>query len=136
MASVKDFGARGDGKADDTQALLHAVRKGDGELLFPRGDYLITRPLYVPLQEVGRVSVAGAGGTARLLMAGPGPALHLVGTHGKSALPRHVDKKVWRSERLPTVHGLEIVGLHPEADGIRLDGAMQPTLSGLLIRRC
>jgi hypothetical protein len=31
---------------------------------------------------------------------------------------------------------LEIVGEHDNADGIRIDGAMQPTLRGLLIRRC
>ena len=69
-------------------------------------------------------------------MAGAGPALHLVGTHGKTAQPSDVADKVWQRERLPTVSGLEIAGRHPEADGVRIDGAMQPTLAGLLIRRC
>jgi polygalacturonase len=45
MANVRDFGARGDGQADDTQALQHALQRGDGVLTFPRGDYLITRSL-------------------------------------------------------------------------------------------
>jgi hypothetical protein len=136
MASVRDFGARGDGRTDDTAALSHAVQQGDGHLVFPRGDYLISRPLYVPLDRHGRLSLSGEGGTARLLMTGPGPALHLVGSHRRNALPDHVTEGVWVKERMPTVHGLEIVGGHPQADGIRLDGVMQPTVHGVLIRRC
>ena len=85
MSNVRDFGARGDGKADDTQAITHAVAKGDGLLEFPRGDYLITRPIQIPLQAHGRIAVAGSGGTAKLIMAGAGPALHLIGTHRRSA---------------------------------------------------
>ncbi|MBS0264547.1 MAG: right-handed parallel beta-helix repeat-containing protein, partial [Planctomycetes bacterium] len=40
----------------------------------------------------------------------------------------------WARERMPTVADLEIQGAHPEADGIRITGVMQPTLTGLLIR--
>ena len=40
MANVREFGARGDGKADDSAAIQHAVQKGDGVVHFPRGDYL------------------------------------------------------------------------------------------------
>lgn len=136
MASVRDFGAKGDGKTDDTQAILHAIQKGDGQVLFPRGDYLVSRPLVVPLETVGRIQIAGLGGSARILMAGVGPAFHLIGTHGRSAQPDNFLEKVWLKERMPTVQDLEIVGQHPEADGLRLEGVMQPTLTGLLIRRC
>src|SRR5262245_8215247 len=136
MASVRDFGAHGDGKTDDTAALSHAVQHGDGELLFPRGDYLITSPLEIPLDLHGRISINGTGGTAKLIMAGPGPALHLLGTHQKSALPANFAEGVWRKERMPVVQCLEIEGQHPEADGIRIEGVMQPTISGVLIRLC
>lgn len=136
MASVRDFGAKGDGKTDDTQALQHALEKGDGQVSLPRGEYLITRPLVVPLEKFGTVSIAGQGGTPRVLMAGAGPAFHLVGTHKKSALPAHFVEGVWQHERMPTVRDLEIVGKHPQADGIRIEGAMQPTLHTVLIRRC
>jgi parallel beta-helix repeat protein len=136
MASVRDFGAKGDGKTDDTAALSHAVQRGDGHLVFPRGEYRITKPLYIPLQLHGRVSVSGLGGVAKLVMAGAGPALHLVGTHRKTAHPADFAAGVWARERMPSVQGLEIVGDHAQADGIRLEGAMQPTLQGLLIRRC
>src|SRR5829696_944780 len=136
MASVRDFGAKGDGKADDTEAVHHAVQKGDGEVLFPRGDYVVSKPLYVPLDAHGRLTIAGQGGTARILMRGPGPAFHLVGTHAKTAQPDHFEDRVWQRERMPTISGLEIVGEHPRADGIRLEGTMQATLAHLLVRRC
>jgi Right handed beta helix region/Pectate lyase superfamily protein len=136
MSNVRQFGAKGDGKTDDTAALSHAVQQGDGRLVLPRGDYVLSRPLYVPLALHGRLSIAGRGGTARLIMSGPGPALHLVGTHRKTALPDDFAEGVWQKERMPTVEDLEIVGNHPEADGVRVEGAMQPTLRGLLIRRC
>jgi polygalacturonase len=136
MASVLDFGARGDGKTDDTAALQHALQKGDGQLVFPRGNYLIQRPLVVPLDKEGRISISGQGGVARLIMAGPGPALHLVGTHNRSADPADFQERIWTSERMPTVQGLEVLGQHAEADGIRIDGTMQPTFHAVLIRRC
>ena len=120
MASVRDFGAKGDGKTDDTQALHHAIQRGDGELVFPRGDYLLSKTLAIPLDANGPVSLAGQGGTARLLMRGPGPAVYLAGTHRRSALPAHFEEKVWLRERFPTLRDLEIVGQHAQADGVRL----------------
>lgn len=137
MSNVRDFGARGDGKTDDHKAITHAIQKGDGEVFFPRGDYLINQPLQVPLQAHGRLHLRGQGGMARLIMAGAGPALNLVGTHIKgSALPASIAAQVWQKERMPIVRDLEIMGQHASADGIRVEGAMQPTLQTLLIRHC
>jgi hypothetical protein len=136
MSLVRHFGARGDGKTDDTAALSHAVQQGDGHLVFERGDYLLSRPLYIPLEQFGRIGIDGQGGTARLIMTGPGPALYLVGTHRKNAEPSSFVPGVWQKERMPLVHGLEIIGQHEEADGIRVEGVMQATLQNLLIRRC
>lgn len=134
MSNVRNFGAIGDGAADDTAALQHAVDQGDGALELPRGTYRITRPIEIDLSQHGRLGIAGAQGTARIVMAGPGPALRLVGHHGGTALPATVQPLVWQSERMPQVSGLEILGEHPEADGIQLLQTMQATLSGLLIR--
>lgn len=136
MANVRDFGARGDGKADDAQAIQHAIQKGDGSLHFPRGEYLISRPIQIALQMHGRISIDGSGGTAKLIMTGAGPALHLIGTHRRTADPSHFTEDEWRRERMPIVQGLEIVGQHAHADGIRIDGVMQPTLHQVLVRRC
>ena len=35
---------------------------------------------------------------------------------------------------MPTIDGIEIVGRHAKADGIRIEGVMQPTLTRLLLR--
>src|SRR3990172_4755577 len=55
--NVKDFGVKGDGRTDDTEALQRAfdeaAKIGIPEILLPPGDYLIFKPL------VPKVSVRG-----------------------------------------------------------------------------
>lgn len=134
MSSVRDFGAVGDGRADDTRAIQHALNDGDGAVEFPRGEYRLTAPLSVDLEAVGRTSLCGLGGVAKLVMHAAGPAIVLRGTHTKTADPGGFRPEQWRRERMPMVRDLEIEGRHRQADGIRIDGVMQPTLTGLLIR--
>jgi len=135
MSSIRDFGAKGDGRADDTLAMQHAIEKGDGVVHLPRGEYRLTRPIAVPLDQWGRLGIHG-GGVAKVIMAGAGPAFHLVGTHTQTALPTQFKEGVWQKERMPHLSDFEIVGAHPQADGIRIEGVMQPTLRGMLIRKC
>jgi hypothetical protein len=47
-----------------------------------------------------------------------------------------VQPNVWERQRMPVVDGLEIVGAHPEADGIELVGTMQATITRVNIRQC
>ncbi len=136
MTNVRDFGATGDGKTDDTDSIQHAVDQGDGALVLPPGDYRLTRPIEIELARHGRTSISGAGGTARLHMTRGGPALRLVGTHARSADPADFADSVWAMERMPTVSALEIAGETDETDGIELEGTMQATISGVLVRRC
>jgi hypothetical protein len=134
MSNVRNFGARGDGRSDDTAALQHAVEQtGDGLLEFPRGDFRIARTIEIKLDEHGPLGLAG-GGVGRVTMTGRGPAFRFVGTHTKNADPTSFAPGVWQKERLPLLQGLEIVGAHPEADGVEFLRVMQPTLIGLLIR--
>ncbi|MFN0053000.1 MAG: right-handed parallel beta-helix repeat-containing protein [Planctomycetales bacterium] len=135
MSNVRDFGAAGDGQRDDAEAIEHALRDGDGVLEFPPGLYRISRTIEIPLAERGPTAIHGSGGTARLIMAGPGPALSLVATHTTTADPAGFRPEEWLRERMPTVSALEIVGDHPRADGLLISGVMQPTLSGVLIRQ-
>ncbi len=136
MADVKGFGAVGDGVADDSKAIQHAVEEGDGSLELPAGVFRLSRPIVIELRRSGPFAVTGSGGRARLLMAGAGPALRIVGTHDKSADPETFREGIWARERMPTVSGIEVVGSHDQADGIELEGTMQATLSGISIRRC
>jgi len=135
MVPVQQFGAVGDGVADDTAALRHAVEQCRGELYFPRGVYRLTQTLEIPLAEHGPLSIRGGGGAA-LRMEGAGPALRLIGTHQGSASPASVQPGVYARERMPTLDGLEIVGAHPEADGIEVRGVIKLNCHRLFVREC
>jgi hypothetical protein len=133
---VRNFGAVGDGQHDDTAAIQKAIESGLGRILLPPGTYRLTRSLVVDLNRVGPICLDG-GGTARLLMTSAGPAVRIIGTHTQgTADPKKVPPVVWVKERMPRIEGLEIIGAHPQADGIAASGTMQLTITHILIRRC
>ncbi|MEQ8790560.1 MAG: right-handed parallel beta-helix repeat-containing protein [Pirellulaceae bacterium] len=132
-SGVKKFGAVGDGRADDTSAIQRAIDAKSGDIKLPPGVFRITRPLVVDLDKVGFTSFTGRG-TARIVMAGPGPAIRFVGTHGGTADPHTVQDNVWDRQRMPIVNGIEIVGEHDEAIGIQAAGTMQLTVTRVVIR--
>ena len=136
MADVHDFGAAGDGQQDDTEALQHALDDGGGVLELRKGTYRITRPLVIDLTKQGYGAVIGQGGTARLVMDGPGPAIRIIGNHQGSATPASFQPSTWQNERFPTVTGIEILGTHSKAVGVELFRTMQCTISNVLIRNC
>lgn len=123
----------GDGQADDAAALQKLVDAG-GSVSLPKGRYRLTKTVTVDLAKLGAAGIS-SDGTATLIMAGPGPALRIVGTHGGTAAPKSFKPETW-AQRTPVVQGLEIVGTHAEADGVEANGTMQLTLSRLTIREC
>lgn len=56
-ANVRDFGAVGNGIADDTSAIQSALNSGAAQVLLPSGTYKTTAALYVP----SNVMLTGAG---------------------------------------------------------------------------
>jgi len=132
--SVRDFGAVGDGEADDSGAFQRAIESGRGDIHVPRGKYRFKKTVVADLDRIGPLSIAGSG-TATIIMAGPGAALKLLGTHEGTASPDTVKEDVWLSQRMPVVSGLEIVGAAPGACGIEVVGTVKATFSKLLIRR-
>lgn len=132
-ATVRDFGASGDGVKDDAEAIQTAINAGSTSIRFPRGTYRISRPLVVDLDKVGVTSIVGDG-TARIMMTGPGPAIRLIGTHEGTAAPKTVKPNIWQKQRMPLIDGIEIVGTHDEADGIEAVRTMQLTISRVVIR--
>jgi len=136
MANVYGFGAAGDGTTDDTDALQHALDDGDGILRLNKGTYRITRPLVIDLTKRGYGAVRGEAGTSRIVMAGAGPALRVVGDHQGSAKPSSYKEQTWTHERFPTISGLEILGEHPQAVGIELRKTTKCVISQVLVRRC
>jgi len=124
----------GDGQADDTAALQKLVDT-KGSVRLAKGRYRLTKTITVDLAKNGYASVSGDG-TVQVIMAGPGPAFHFVGTHDKSADPWNIKPPVWDAQRAPSVTGIEIIGAHAEADGIEATGTMQLTVERTLIREC
>lgn len=131
-AEVRSLGARGDGQADDTAAIQKAVDAG-GTVHFTTGTYKLTQTVTIDLDKTGFVSLSGDA-TVRVLMAGSGPAFQFVGTHAGSAGPTQFKPNVWERQRTPSIIGLEIVGAHPEADGVAARGTMQLTIDRLVVR--
>ena len=134
VRTVRDFGAVGDGAADDTAALQKAVDSKAGDIFLPRGTYRLTKTVVIDLDKVGPTSIVGTG-AATIVMAGPGPALRLVGSHEGTASPATVKPNVWERQRSPLVDGLEIVGAHEAACGIEATGTMQLIVSRTTIRK-
>lgn len=124
----------GDGKTDDTAALQRLIDT-TGSVKLPKGTYRLTKTLTVDLTKTGFAALSGDG-TVRLVMESAGPAIHFVGTHEGSAAPDSFKPEVWANERTPMVDGVEIVGAHPEADGIEATGTMQITLTRVVVREC
>jgi hypothetical protein len=68
--NVRDFGAIGDGKTDDTVALKSAfayiASRNGGQLTFPDGDYVVTQPLALPsaIKIVGTNGLGSMAGTS------------------------------------------------------------------------
>lgn len=117
----------GDGKADDTAAVQKALDAG-GSVRFARGTYRLTNTVTVELDKTGFTALSGDG-VARFVMAGTGPAFKFIGTHEGSADPATLKPSVFERQRTPMVDGIEIVGGHPEADGIEASGTMQLTIT-------
>jgi hypothetical protein len=131
--SVRDHGAVGDGKADDSQAIQKAADSG-GVLSLPRGAYRITRSIRLDLARNGPGGIHGDG-TATVIMAGPGPAFEIVGSHKGTAGPETVTPLTAERERAPLIDGFAVTGAHPEADGIRATGTIHGVFSRLYLSK-
>lgn len=135
MRTVRDFGAVGDGVADDTTAIQHAIDQHMNQVNFEPGVYRVTKPILIDLARTGFTSISGGAGTVKILMEGAGPAFDVRGSHTSSADPGRFQPGVWTHERMPLFQGIEIEGRHPEADGIHLFQTMQSTFEGVLLRK-
>lgn len=119
-----------------TVFLQRMIDTGAGLVEFPAGTHVIDAPLVVDLTKTGYRGLRGANGATRIVMTAPGPAIRIIGNHQGTANPASVTEHTWEAERFPVVSGLEILGRHPEADGIELRRTIQCTIQNVLIRNC
>lgn len=115
------------------ERVARELEEGKGRLVLPAGVHVFRAPLVVDLARLGAVSIRGDG-PVTIRMEGAGPAIRVVGTHEGTADPRSFREETWL-QRMPMIEGFEIVGGHPEADGIELRGTMQATLSRVSVRK-
>ena len=108
--------------------------KGQGNLKLSEKRYRITKPLIVDLARHGAIQISAAAGST-IIMDGPGPAIKIVGSHDGTASPKTFMPKTW-NQRMPSIRGLEILGAHPLADGIELDGTVAAVVDGVSVRWC
>ena len=120
---------------DVTQQLQAQIDSNHGNLQLIMGHpFRITAPLVIDLKKHGAVKISSAGG-ATLIMDGPGPAIRFVGTHQGTASPKSFKAATW-NERMPIISDIEILGAHPEADGIELRQTVAPIVSRVSVRWC
>ncbi len=120
---------------DSTEALQKQIEENGGNLTLEDPAILrITKPLVFDLTSHHAVCVKADRGVT-VVMDGPGPALRLVGSHEGTASPKSFKPATW-NERMPLVSGIEILGNHPEADGIELVQTVGPIISRVFVRWC
>ena len=119
---------------DMTSELQAQIDENGGRLLLIEQNYRITSTLEFDLKSLGAAAVKSVGG-ATIIMDGPGPAIRFRGTHEGTASPKSFKPETW-NERMPIVTGIEILGAHPEADGIELRQTVAPIVNRVSVRWC
>lgn len=118
---------------EESQRFEIATVAFGGRVVIPTGRYRLEETLEVRLADVGATSIM-ADGPVTIEMAGAGPAIRIVGSHEGSANPGSFKEDTWL-QRMPLIDGIEIIGGHPEADGIELEKTMQATITRVVIRK-
>ncbi|MCB1120192.1 MAG: right-handed parallel beta-helix repeat-containing protein [Verrucomicrobiae bacterium] len=118
---------------DKSAVLQKQIRETKGNLVLPAGEYHLSRTLDFDLSKLAASSIR-CEGAVTLVMHGAGPAIRMTGTHEGTAGPDTFKPETWK-ERMPLIDGLEIVGAHPEADGIELIKTMQATITRVAVRK-
>ncbi len=120
---------------DLTEELNQLIADSGGNLSPTAGIYRITRPLQFDLEQKKSAIIRASDGPVTIIMDGPGPAVRIRGSHEGTASPKTFSPATW-NERMPIIEGIEILGNHPDADGIELIRCIQPTITRVAVRWC
>jgi hypothetical protein len=120
---------------DRTGEFRKRLADNAGTLVLEPGVHRITGTLEIVLAGRHSAIVKPASGSATIVMDGAGPAIRIVGSHQGSAAPKTFQPATF-NERMPVIEGIEIVGNHPEADGIELVRTFEAVVSKVAVRWC
>ncbi len=118
---------------DRSAELQKQIVASKGNLVLLPGTYHLDKTLEFDLKKLGAASIR-CEGAVTLIMRGAGPAVRFTGTHHGTAGPTTFKPETWK-ERMPLIDGFEVLGAHPEADGIELLRTMQATISRVAVRK-
>jgi hypothetical protein len=119
---------------DQTEALQKQINE-TGALLLPTGTHRITKPLVFALSQKRSTAVRPEAGAVTLIMDGPGPAIRITGSHKGTASPKTFEPATW-NENMPLIEGIDIVGNHPQANGIELFQTVGAIVNKVSVRWC
>lgn len=119
---------------DQTEALQKQIDE-TGSLLLPAGTHRITKPLVFALSQKRSTAVRPEAGAVTLIMDGPGPAIRITGSHKGTASPKTFEPATW-NENMPLIEGIDIVGNHPQANGIELFQTVGAIVNKVSVRWC
>lgn len=130
--NVRDFGAVGDGQADDTIAIRSAfayiASRNGGTLSFPEGDYKVTSAIALPsgiiiqgtgsIQSNAPVSSLPKKNPSRIKLSGTNRALFRIGECSTQITIRDIELY---AESTSQTYGIEAVGAYDSAGGLFID---------------
>jgi hypothetical protein len=120
---------------DRTDEFRKRLAENSGTLLLEPGVHRITGTLEIVLAGKHSAVLKPASGPATLVMDGAGPAIRIAGSHEGTASPKSFEPSTFH-ERMPVIEGIEILGNHPEADGIELVRTFEAVVSKVSVRWC
>lgn len=130
--NIRDFGAAGDGRTDDTIAFKSAMAQiashGGGTLTIPEGDYLVTSPVTLPsglvmqgttgIQSMASTSNLTRKNPTRITLAGTNRALFKIGECTEVVTIRDIE---FYGQSNVGTSGIEAAGAYDSAQGLYLD---------------
>jgi hypothetical protein len=130
--NIKDFGAAGDGRTDDTNAIKSAMAfaatHNGGTLTFPEGDYIVSQPVVLP----SGVTIQGVGGlhsnastnnvvqrsASRITLSGANRSIFRIGECTEKVTIKDIELFAQSQDR---TYGVEAVGAFTSSQGFSFE---------------
>ncbi|HMO82454.1 MAG TPA: glycosyl hydrolase family 28-related protein [Pyrinomonadaceae bacterium] len=130
--NIRDFGAVGDGRTDDTaafrSAMAYIASKNGGTLNIPDGEYIVSGPVALPsglvlqgtngLQSLAATSAINRNNPARITLTGQNRSLFTIGECVENVVIRDIE--LYAQSNVNT-NGIEAFGAYMSAQGFHFD---------------